>query len=345
VHATKDGGDQPDRRSATLDLAFETYAIAALGASIVDATDIGTYTMEYALHNWAIFPGRGKVPAIPNPHPKGSRERTHCKGECGLLGHGVFDATTDLAQIAAWWGGRYAGANILGRVPAGMFVLDVDPQNGGDVTITEHKRIHGPLPKTLATLSGRGTGGSHRFYRRPAGKLSSKRLGLGIDIKTSAGYVVLPPSIHPDTGKPYIALRHPVADPPRWLVELIKPADTITPPTSRRSPPRYGHLGGSIADQFSAGTSWADVLGPHGWECPGHDYDEDGAVWLHPAHTSSCSATVRHGCLFVYSTSTVFEVTEESDPHGYTRFRAYAVLNHDGDMSAAARVISGRSVA
>ena len=94
--------------------------------------------------------------------------------------------------------------------------------------------------------------------------------------------------------------------------------------------------GGSIADDFCDSASWAEILEPHGWRSPDADPDADGAVWLHPTHTSACSATVRNGCLFVYSTNTPFEITEPSNPHGYTKFRAYAVLNHDGDLSSAA---------
>jgi hypothetical protein len=81
------------------------------------------------------------------------------------------------------------------------------------------------------------------------------------------------------------------------------------------------------------------VLEPQGWECLDYDPDADGARWLHPNHTSRCSATIRHGCLFVWSTNTAFAVTEPGHPRGYTKFRAYAVLNHKGDMSAAARAI------
>ena len=45
-----------------------------------------------------------------------------------------------------------------------------------------------------------------------------------------------------------------------------------------------------------------------------------------PTHTSACSATIKNGCLFVYTPNTPFDVTEPGDPHGYTKFRAYAVL-------------------
>jgi hypothetical protein len=45
--------------------------------------------------------------------------------------------------------------------------------------------------------------------------------------------------------------------------------------------------------------------------------------------------------LFVYSPNTPFDVTEAGHPKGYTKFKAYAILNHAGDMSAAARALRG----
>lgn len=314
------------------------------GSAVHDSTDIGAHAIEYAHHGWAVFPLRGKVPAILNPHPKGSPERQACKGECGLQGHGVLDATTDLGVITYWWGVVYRGANIGARVPENMFVLDVDPRHGGLESLAALEQSYSPLPETLTTISGRGDGGRHYFYRRPPGKLSAKHLGPGLDLKTSSGYVVMAPSIHPDSGDPYTRIDRPVADPPAWLIALITPepiAPKMSPRgnTSARSRRGSQVFTGSIADDYTENTSWAEVLGPHGWTCPDSDPDADGAVWLHPTHTSSCSATVRHKCLFVYSTNTPFEVTEASNPNGYTPFRAYAVLNHGGDLSAAARTL------
>jgi hypothetical protein len=197
---------------------------------------------------------------------------------------------------------------------------------------------HGLLPETLTTVSGRGDGGVHLFFRRPPGKLSSKRLGPGIDIKTSTGYVMLPGSVHPATGKPYVGIERPVVAPPHWLTGLLLPEPAQR--TARRLPrPVPSLVGPSIADEYTNGTSWAEILEPHGWRCLDADPDADGARWRHPTATSPSSATVRHGCLFVYSPNTPFDVTETSDAHGYTRFRAYALLNHGGDMSAAARTI------
>jgi hypothetical protein len=325
------------------DLAIEAMMMRELKATVVDATDIGTHAVERGLNGWPVFPGNGKAPAIPYPHVKGSPA---CKGKCGLQGHGVLDATTDLDTIIGWWGGRYRGCNILGRVPESMFVLDMDPQHGGLESLAALEKTYGPLPDTLMTFSGRGTGGWHRFYRRPPGKLSTARLGRGFDIKTHSGYVVLPPSIHPDTGKPYVCVAAPVAAPPRWLIELMAPERKPAPP--RRNPYRTtfsSQFFGSPADSYCAATSWVDILGPHGWECLDIDPDADGTRWRHPTATSPSSAAIRNGCLFVFSTNTPFDITEAGNPKGYTKFKAHAVLNHGGDMSAAARAITSKDTA
>jgi hypothetical protein len=278
--------------------------------------DLRDAAIEYAEHHWPVFPLRGKLPAIAG-------------------GRGVLDATTDISTVTAWWN-RYPRANIGGRVPESMMVLDVDPRHGGGWSLGELERVHGRLPDTLMTLSGRGDGGRHLFYRRPPGKLSSKRLGAGVDIKTSTGYVVLAPSIHPATGRPYQRIDARVAAPPAWLIALLLPE----PPTRLAHPTRRSPLAGpSIADAYCSSVSWADILMPHGWSLLDADPDADGARWLHPTATSSCSATIRNGCLFVYSPNTPFEVTETSQPVGYTRFRAYAVLEHNGDLKAAARAL------
>jgi hypothetical protein len=297
--------------------------------------------IEYARHNWEVIPLRGKDPAIRNPHPKGSPERRTCKAECGLPGHGVLDATTDLAQIRQWWE-RNPRYNIGARVPTSMFVLDVDgpdrrPHPGrGLQALAELEECYGPLPATLTQITG--SGGLHLFYRRPPGKLSKARLPKGLELRGHGNYVVMDPSIHPDSREQYVRCDAAVAAPPQWLVKLLLPPKTTH--TIARPPRRSSLSGPSIADSYSANTSWADILGPHGWTCPGRDYDADGAVWLHPTHTSNCSATIRYGCLFVYSTNTVFDETDaDGNVNGYTRFRAYAALNHNGDMSAAARAL------
>jgi len=319
------------------------------------------YALIYAMNGWEVFPlGAKKAPRIKSPHPKGSR----CKGECGRDGHGLHDATSDIATICRWWGVEYRCANIGARVQAGLFVLDLDPRKPGHAAaMTKLITDHGLLPHTLTTLSGRLDGGRHLFYRQPPGKLSIAELGPefavvaepGIDIKGRGGLVVLPPSIHHATGKSYIAVDAAVADLPASLVKKL-----VVVPQMTRSPLKGGSaasaastapgsfwagagrsvkFGDSVADWFTDNHTWHHVLEPRGWVCRDADGDADGARWLHPTHTSDVSATVSNGCLFVYSTSTEFEPTGAGDTHGYTKFRAYAVLNFGGDLKAAARYL------
>ncbi len=122
--------------------------------------DIDLRKTEVLMGN--VFPLRGKVAAAPNPHPNGSRESQSCKVECGRDGQGSLGITTDIGQIAKWWGGKYAGSNIGARVPGPMFVLNIDPRNDGLESLAAVEARFGRLPQKLTTFSGRGNG-----WRRP----------------------------------------------------------------------------------------------------------------------------------------------------------------------------------
>jgi hypothetical protein len=143
------------------DLIAAAIAIRELNAGVIDTDSIGVHAIEYAVRNWAVFPLRGKHPAIPK----------------AAGGRGVLDATTNIDQVAAWWGGRHRNANIGARIPAGMLLIDVDPRHGGHEAWAALERKHGPFPETMMQYSGRGDGGCHRFVRLPAAPLDAKRLG------------------------------------------------------------------------------------------------------------------------------------------------------------------------
>lgn len=287
--------------------------------------DIGTHAIEYAMRHWRVLPlcERDDNGRIIGPHGKVPATR-----------HGVLDATCDLATVIGWWTGPYAGYNIGIRPPDPVMVIDIDPRNGGLESKGRLEDEHGRIPTCMTTISGRMDGGHHLFMRRPNGKLSTAKLGAGIDIKTSSGYVVAPPSIHPETGIAYLLSDGPIIDPPRWLVKLIveKPKPVI-----RSARARFGTFDGpSVIEDFNRDTSWPDLLVPEGWSCRAGNGDSDGSIWLHPQHTSACSATVRDGRLYVYLPNTPFEPTEAGNPNGYSKFDAYAILHHGGDWKAAA---------
>lgn len=141
-------------------------------------------------------------------------------GKIPRTDHGKDDATTDPKTIRAWWT-RWPHANIGVRPPEGLVVLDVDPRHGGHVELSNLEQRHGQLPQTLTCRTG--SGGLHIWlaYFGPArGKLAA-----GIDIKRHTGYLVAPPSIHPDTGLRYEWFDTLIgtAPAPAWVRLLLNP--------------------------------------------------------------------------------------------------------------------------
>jgi archaellum biogenesis ATPase FlaH len=118
--------------------------------------------------------------------------------------HGFQDATVDENQIRRWWK-MWPDANI--GVPTGVkfFVLDRDPRNGGSETYQHLIYQHGSLGGTIAQTTGRGGESTHWLFAMPDQQEIGCHTGLwpGLDIKGVGGYIVVPPSIHPDTGQPY----------------------------------------------------------------------------------------------------------------------------------------------
>ncbi len=72
-------------------------------------------------------------------------------------------ATIDLDKIRQWWS-KWPDANIgiLTGKKSGLFVVDIDPKNGGDESITQLLDTHGDFPKTATQKTG--SGGSHVLF-------------------------------------------------------------------------------------------------------------------------------------------------------------------------------------
>lgn len=156
--------------------------------------------LELAAADWPVFPLNGKKPLAES--------------------HGHLDATTDPKVIRGWWKGN-PSYNIGSPVPENLLVLDVDPRNEGDLSLLE-ERAGAKLPRTLEVISGRRDGGRHLYYFRPFKRPYRGNIPAGIDVKTN-GYMVMPPSLHPDTGKPYRWVDREVAELPREVIKLMLP--------------------------------------------------------------------------------------------------------------------------
>jgi hypothetical protein len=174
--------------------------------------------------------------------------------------NGVNDATADPDVLRRWWA-AWPHANVGARVPRGVVVVDIDPQNGGPGALGALERAHGPLPQTLTVWSGRGDGSRHLYFRRPNGQLVGK-LGQGIDVKRDNSYLVMPPSRHPVTGDPYRWERHTVADPPEWLrrmllVPQVQPREKFAPVLPGAGEPLVRYVTRLPEGNRNAGLFWA----------------------------------------------------------------------------------------
>jgi hypothetical protein len=109
-------------------------------------------------------------------------------------GNGVHDATSDPEQIVKW-GKLCPNGNIgIACGPAsGIVVVDVDPRNGGSASLTSLAAKGRVLPS--APRQRTGNGGWHYLLRADPSIGGSKgRLGAGIDLKSTGGYIVVAPS-------------------------------------------------------------------------------------------------------------------------------------------------------
>lgn len=128
------------------------------------------------------------------------------KGKTPLTTHGCLDATTDKDQIAKWWD-RWPDANIgmaMGSKSGGLIAIDfdVDDDKGidGYHVLRDWERENGELPETIMSITGRG--GYHYIYRTNKDYKNAVGFCEGIDIRAEGGYIIVPPSVHPN-GRSY----------------------------------------------------------------------------------------------------------------------------------------------
>jgi hypothetical protein len=205
------------------------------------------HALEYLNAGWPVFVlGRTKRP-VANCRACSTASSGHDPQACGCLTcHGFYAATCDPDRVRA----------MLAAVPRGLLalrtgavsdrvVIDIDPRDGGRLD----PQIMSP---TAAVAAGGADGGWHLHYRHPGGYVPSRKLPghPGVDVKGDGGYVVLPPSVHPVSGRPYrwahdreMREMHPaLADLCRTPARISPPAPPgLTPAHHTRQPPAQRH--------------------------------------------------------------------------------------------------------
>lgn len=195
--------------------------------------------LEYAERGWSVFPlaPGGKRPATAN---------------------GFYDATTDPAQIRAWWQETpYANIGLPMGAVNGLTALDEDVKDGarGRETLTALLDKYGAhLDEYAQTVTA--SGGRHFIaaYDELA-RHGVRRFGPGLDCVNDGGYLVAPPSIV--GGKAY-----------QWVV----PPDALLPfPGWLRTEQDHNASEGPSAGSFNE-PGWADLLIAQGVDKGERDY-------------------------------------------------------------------------
>jgi len=206
---------------------------------LTNPNDTASVACLYAARGWAVIPIRAgaKVP-IERDWPNRGRR-------------------TAPEVLAAWQ--LYPDANVgivTGQV-SGMWVLDIDPANGGTQALAGLVQAYGKLPETYVVHTP--SGGLHYYFLLPEdfeprnaqhGRRAG-RLPVGIDVRGRGGQVVAPPSVRPD-GTYTLVADFPLSPAPEWLLDMIRPLE----PPERVEPVDAGGTSAAVLDDLNVGRFW-----------------------------------------------------------------------------------------
>lgn len=118
------------------------------------------------------------------------------------------EATQDPEKIRQWWS-RWPDSGVgvvTGEKSGGLAVIDLDehPEDGrrGVELLQTWERENGRLPETWTATTG--SGGRHLFFKLQGSMKRQQHLyDNQVDFQTDGALVILPPTIHAKTGRPY----------------------------------------------------------------------------------------------------------------------------------------------
>lgn len=268
--------------------------------------------------------------------------------------------TTD--ELMRWFSAAEGVGVICGKVSGNLEMLELEGRAVAD-------KLHIEI-KELAINSGLGhiwdrindgyvemtpSGGLHWLYRIdgevPGNTKLARRPGEngGIDVlaetRGEGGFVIVAPTngtCHPSGGK--------------WVMLTGGPATIATLTVAERDQlhslfatfdaiPKTEHItedlkpkgeGLTPGDDYNAKVTWDQILEPLGWT---KVHTNKGGVtsWRRPGKSEGISATTNHAGtdkFYVFSSSTQFE-----PERSYSKFAVYAIVEHAGNFSSAAKAL------
>jgi hypothetical protein len=165
--------------------------------------------LHYPIESGGCSCAAGLACPHPGKHPRIERWETH--------------ASSNRHRIVTWWA-QHPHSNVGLLCGPAFWVFDADDLAALDAL--EHAHVR--LPATVRQYTGRPTGGLHLLFQPAAGIGTSRgALPAGFDVRGQGGLIVAAPSRHASGNiyrwdPVYHPLRHPIAEAPGWLLELIR---------------------------------------------------------------------------------------------------------------------------
>ena len=266
-------------------------------------------------------------------------------------------------QLGDWFGTGHPGIGIItGAVSGNLEMLELEGRAIHAGLFDEAKEIAinsglEELWRLLTTGYAEMTpsGGLHFLYRIadepvPGNTKIARRPGENdtvevlVETRGEGGFVVTAPSngeVHP-SHQPWVLLAGSSNTIPMFSMEerealhsIFKALDSMPVKESIATAllPKSESTGEKPGDDFNAKAKWSDIL--IGWK---QIYTSGGVTyWCRPGKDTGISATTGRNDgdnLFVFTTSTTFEAEKP-----YSKFAAFAHLNHSGDFSSAAKAL------
>lgn len=287
------------------------------------AIQLKVYT-EFLARNLSCIPCKDKIPAIGSWKP--------------------YQTCSVDPKTAETWLGYTQVALICGTVSGGLICIDFDPKNG-DKYLDWCAIVGSQNSELLQKLVVETTpsGGYHVIFRSTT-KLGNLKLAKNADGKATietrgeGGYFVCTPSPGYKLHFSNFSNIHTLNDvDTETLIYAAKSFNEQVAETESKTTDNQNtsYTGLTPFDDFNSRCNPIDVLTAHGWKVV---FSSNGVVYLQrPGKTErGISATWNKipNRFYVFSTSTNFE-TE----HIYKASAVYAILEHNGDFSAAAKAL------
>ena len=267
----------------------------------------------------------------------------------------------DDATCRSWWSHEHGVALVCGAVSGNLEVIDVD--DGPTIKAFEEvveQCSPGLLDKLVPVDTPRLAGGRQYVYRLTRAPEGNQKLALDetgkvtlIETRGTGGYVLTvgsPASCHPanreyrfatdrnhrDINVLTDAEHNALFQAARMLCRkpIVERHDAATAPIVGNG------TNTAPGGEYNERVSWQQVLEPHGWKLLGNRHDR--LFWQRPgkagAGNSATSGNITkrgNDVLKVFSSNAAPFDSDET----YTKFAAYAILNHGGDYSEAARCL------